>query len=56
MSDNCRQHYRLALNEPLEKTPKGPNPGYKKGGKVSKSKQMAYGKGGSMRRNGGRGC
>lgn len=56
MSELCRQHYRLALNEPLEKTPKGPQPGYAKGGKVSK--RTGHMKGGktAYRKSGGRGC
>lgn len=51
-----RQHYRYALNEPLEKTPKGPHPGYKHGGHVTGFKRMGYKKGGRLHhRLGGRG-
>jgi hypothetical protein len=58
MSELTRQHYRLAMNEPLNKTPGGPTPGYKKGGKVmAKMKRMGVQKGGAMYRKGsGRGC
>jgi hypothetical protein len=56
MADNCRQHYDLATGKPLTKTPGGPSPGYKKGGKVamkriSKGGSAPYKKGG-----GARGC
>lgn len=44
-----RQHYKLATSQPLEKTPKGPNPGYKKGGAVNCKK------GGAVPRKNGRG-
>lgn len=54
MSDNCRQHYDLATGKPLAKTPGGPNPGYKSGGKVAMKKAAsrtgaAYKKSGAPR-------
>ena len=50
MNDTAtRQHYRLAQAQPLDKTPGGKHPGYKKGGTV-KCKS-----GGSAMRKSGRG-
>lgn len=50
----CRQHYELATGKPLAKTPGGPSPGYKSGGKVMKkppprSAGAPYKKGGAAR-------
>ncbi len=50
MTDNCRQHYELATGKSLAKTPGGPNPGYKKGGKVSMKRPS---KGAAPYKNGG---
>lgn len=46
-----RQHYKLATAQPLEKTPTGKHPGYKKGGAVNYKK----GGGAKMMRKSGRG-
>lgn len=58
MTELTRQHYRYALNESLDKPPKGPNPGYKKGGAVKAKSASRFSKGGSspMRKGTGRGC
>ena len=59
MSDELtRQHYRYARGEALSKTPKGPHPGYAKGGAVKFKKMGSYKKGGvgTYRKTSGRGC
>jgi hypothetical protein len=38
MTDKCRQHYELATGKSLQKSPGGPTPGYKAGGKVAMKK------------------
>lgn len=43
MSENCRQHYKLATGEPLTKPPKGPNPGFARGGFLRMSRNKSGG-------------
>lgn len=50
----CRQHYELATGKSLQKSPGGPTPGYKGGGKVAMKKPppvagARFKKGGSAR-------
>jgi hypothetical protein len=48
MSEDCRQHYRLATGEGLTAAPpKNPTPGFKKGGRVVGFKKGGQNKAGS---------
>lgn len=52
---DTRQHYDLATGKPLAKTPGGPTPGYKGGGKVAMKKPPPppMGKSGAPYKKGG---
>lgn len=55
MSENCRQHYKLATGEPLTKPPKGPNPGFARGGFLRMGKRKTPSTSHAVPKHSGRG-